>query len=493
MGKRQNIKIFLMTILAVILALLFGALLVFNHMPQQQLRKNLSLGRKYASNMDFENAELAYQAAIAIAPKQDTAYRELSNTYVKEARSLDENDIDSIDNAYQNAADILVNLTDAVEPEDADFSYAEVYTDLGDVYMDKSENLETDRPGASEDSLRQADDAYAKAADYAERNDEQELLSYANKKRETIATQLNKRPDNATNEKNSGTEETSDENEKYGGVQVLTLNTDNYVDVNNSGTTDRINIGALTPDGSDMDPSEAQVYFNTMYVNDLSLNVRMQHTMITQAYAVDINTEDQYKNIILRSDIGEDGVVYELIFAYNDTELVEITDGEWQSQIGGIGDLSYTDMKGDGILHLYSDLRWQVDQANWVCEKNEYMIKDKEVTLMDSVIGSMPKDKGYIGGYDRDTTSDLKDENFTEGVVVTLAIDLPLYSDADATQQTGTISAGTQATVTREFRTDDYREIFYLDNLGFLDESYDYYYNIDPTLQGPFAGMYRYA
>ena len=493
MSKRHNIKLFTMTVLAVILVLLFGALLVFNHMPQQQLRKKLSLGRKYASNMDFENAELAYQAAIAIAPKQDTAYRELSNTYMEEARSLDENDIDSIDNAYQNAADILVNLTDAVEPEDADFSYAEVYTDLGDVYMNKSENLETDRPGAAEDSLRQADDAYAKAADYAERNDEQELLSYANKKRKTIATQVNKHPDNAADKKNSDTEKTSDENGKYGGVQVLTLNTDNYVDVNNNGTTDKINIGALTSDGSDMDPFEAQVYFNTLYVNDLSLNLRMQHAMITQAYAVDINTEDQYKNIILRSDIDEDGVIYELIFAYNDTELIEITDGEWQSQIGGIGDISYTDMKGDGILHLYSDLRWQVDQANWVCEKSEFMIKDKEVILMDSVIGSMPKDKGYIGGYDRDTTSDLKDENFTEGVVVTLAIDLPLYSDEDATQQAGTISAGTHATVTREFRTDDYKEIFYLDNIGYVGESYDYYYNIDPTLQGPFAGMYCYA
>lgn len=490
MGKRQNIKIFLMTLLAAILTLLFGSLLVFNHMPRQQLRKKLGLGRKYASNMDFEKAELAYQAAIAIAPRQATAYRELSNTYVEKARSLDENDIDSIDDAYQDAADILISLTDAVEPEDADFSYAEVYTDLGDVYMDKSENLEADRPADAEDSLNRADDAYAKAEDYAQKNDEQELLSYAGKKRETIAEQLNNHPDSATDKMNSDAGETSDENYKFGGVQVLTLNADNYVDVNNSGTTDKINIGALISDGSAMDPFEAQVYFSTIYVNDLSLNVQMQHTMITQAYAVDINTEDQYKNIILRSDTGEDGVVYELIFAYNDTELVEITD---QSQIGGIGDISYTDMKGDGILHLYSDLRWQVDQTNWVCEKSEFMIKDKEVTLMDSVIGSMPRDKGYIGGYNRDTTSDLKDENFTEGVAVTLAIDLPLYSDANATQQTGTISAGTQATVTREFRTADYREIFYLDSIGYLGESYDYYYNIDPTLQGPFAGMYRYA
>ena len=165
MGKRQNIKIFLMTLLAAILTLLFGSLLVFNHMPRQQLRKKLGLGRKYASNMDFEKAELAYQAAIAIAPRQDTAYRELSNTYVEKARSLDENDIDSIDDAYQDAADILISLTDAVEPEDADFSYAEVYTDLGDVYMDKSENLEADRPADAEDSLNRADDAYAKAED----------------------------------------------------------------------------------------------------------------------------------------------------------------------------------------------------------------------------------------------------------------------------------------------------------------------------------------
>ena len=50
-------------------------------MPKKELQKKLDLGDKYLTDMDYNEAILAYQEAININPKSEQAYLGLGRTY----------------------------------------------------------------------------------------------------------------------------------------------------------------------------------------------------------------------------------------------------------------------------------------------------------------------------------------------------------------------------------------------------------------------------
>ena len=67
-------------IFAAILAI--GFIFVIVAKPKIKVQKQLNLGDKYITEMDYENAVLAYQEAIRIDPKNEAAYRGLANAYI---------------------------------------------------------------------------------------------------------------------------------------------------------------------------------------------------------------------------------------------------------------------------------------------------------------------------------------------------------------------------------------------------------------------------
>lgn len=181
-----------------VLAVSFVSLLLFNHMPEQQYKSKLHSGEKYVDAFDYEKAALAYMDAIAIMPKKDRAYMELSDTYLLQAKSADESDTKAIKEAYQSAADTLVDLTKAVKPEEASFNYTAVYVSLGDVYMDQGDYLEDSDSDAAEKAYENADEAYQNAAELIKDDQtESDIAAYIRKQQEKIGNLQNTNAEDA--------------------------------------------------------------------------------------------------------------------------------------------------------------------------------------------------------------------------------------------------------------------------------------------------------
>ena len=84
--KKKN-KWFLFAIIGIVLIIIgvvVGVLVYFKSSsnPQKQLQKQLNLGDKYLTDMDYENAVLAYKAAIEIEPKSADGYIGLAKAYI---------------------------------------------------------------------------------------------------------------------------------------------------------------------------------------------------------------------------------------------------------------------------------------------------------------------------------------------------------------------------------------------------------------------------
>ena len=181
-----------------VLAVSFVGLLLFNHMPEQQYKSKLYSGEKYVDTFDYEKAALAYMDAIAIMPKTDRAYMELSDTYLLQAKSADESDTKAIKEAYQNAADTLVDLTKAVKPEEAAFNYTTVYVSLGDVYMTQGDYLKDSDADAAEKAYENANEAYKNAEDLIKDDQtESDIAAYIRKQQEKIGNLQNTNAEDA--------------------------------------------------------------------------------------------------------------------------------------------------------------------------------------------------------------------------------------------------------------------------------------------------------
>ena len=78
--KNNTINIILLAVLLVLLGGLFG-ILFFRGKGGDPLAKQLSLGERYLSEMDYERAVAAFQEAVEIDPKSKQAYMGLADSY----------------------------------------------------------------------------------------------------------------------------------------------------------------------------------------------------------------------------------------------------------------------------------------------------------------------------------------------------------------------------------------------------------------------------
>jgi len=78
--------------------------------PKRKLQKQLDLGEKYLSDLDYENAILAYREAIRIDPKSEPAYLGLSHVYETMADNYhNQNDLDKAIENLDEAIDVLAD------------------------------------------------------------------------------------------------------------------------------------------------------------------------------------------------------------------------------------------------------------------------------------------------------------------------------------------------------------------------------------------------
>lgn len=90
MRKSSHIKIALIiiAILAVAGAAVLGSVFISGNRDANRYQKAISMGEKYLSELDYENARLKLQEAINIDPKQEQAYVNLAGIY-KETGAYD--------------------------------------------------------------------------------------------------------------------------------------------------------------------------------------------------------------------------------------------------------------------------------------------------------------------------------------------------------------------------------------------------------------------
>lgn len=80
--KQKNKTVFFILAISIMIVSAFIFLLVFKNTPGQRLKQQLSLGDKYLEELNYEDAALAYKAAIEIDPKSADAYVGLTNAYI---------------------------------------------------------------------------------------------------------------------------------------------------------------------------------------------------------------------------------------------------------------------------------------------------------------------------------------------------------------------------------------------------------------------------
>ena len=82
--SKMPLIILLTAVLVVMVAVLVIAALVAvqSVSPKQRLQKQLEIGDRYLSELDYEQAVVAYRTAIEIDPKNVDAYLGLADAYV---------------------------------------------------------------------------------------------------------------------------------------------------------------------------------------------------------------------------------------------------------------------------------------------------------------------------------------------------------------------------------------------------------------------------
>ncbi|MDO4621686.1 MAG: tetratricopeptide repeat protein [Eubacteriales bacterium] len=159
--KKKNIIVLCMTAALVIV---LGAFLVIRQMPQQKLVRKLAEGNRYMRSLDYENAILAYEAAVEIDQNSIDAYEGLGTAYVSQAAYLDEDETDQIIHMYENAENSFEMLT-KMEPENA-----ERYVALADVYVSHADCVGGSDENAAGDLYKKAHETYEMALEKDKNN-----------------------------------------------------------------------------------------------------------------------------------------------------------------------------------------------------------------------------------------------------------------------------------------------------------------------------------
>ena len=95
--KKWIVPVIIGVAAALLIGLIVGGIIYIKSvaLPKKELKKQLDLGDKYLSDMDYDNAILAYREAISINPKNEKAYLGLGKTYEAMAdEALDEGDVE---------------------------------------------------------------------------------------------------------------------------------------------------------------------------------------------------------------------------------------------------------------------------------------------------------------------------------------------------------------------------------------------------------------
>lgn len=105
--KSSKTKLFILIAAIAIVVLTIGAVILFTSKggTAKKVEKQLSLGAKYLSELDYEQAVAAYELAIEIDPKSVDAYLGVAEVYI-------------VMGEYDKAEEVLEDAKDAVDGED---------------------------------------------------------------------------------------------------------------------------------------------------------------------------------------------------------------------------------------------------------------------------------------------------------------------------------------------------------------------------------------
>lgn len=90
--KAEKQKIYVAAAAAVVAAAA-GSTLIYMNLPQTKLGRQLNQAVEYMMNMDYVQAEEAYQTALSIDEESERAYRGLADDYVAQGRIADAEDV----------------------------------------------------------------------------------------------------------------------------------------------------------------------------------------------------------------------------------------------------------------------------------------------------------------------------------------------------------------------------------------------------------------
>lgn len=116
MSVKQKVSVGLLSFF-IFLVIAYICIIAFSHMPEQRLKRQLSLGEKYLSEMNYEDAILAYERAILIDSKSVDAYVGLANAYIGLEDYDMANDIVEYGIGLIGERKTLLNLLDDIQEE----------------------------------------------------------------------------------------------------------------------------------------------------------------------------------------------------------------------------------------------------------------------------------------------------------------------------------------------------------------------------------------
>lgn len=123
-GKKQSRKRWMWgtVALAVVLASAGGWYLFSGKYTQRRYEEHVDEGNRYLIQMDYEAAEICYQAAIEEAPDLPDAYEKLANIYIAQnryeeagellVRGIQHTNVESLIKTYQRVSSVLKNMQD---------------------------------------------------------------------------------------------------------------------------------------------------------------------------------------------------------------------------------------------------------------------------------------------------------------------------------------------------------------------------------------------
>ena len=84
MNEKTDNKRVIAIIVGIVIALLavIAGVIIFSNSPAQRLKKQLSLGERYLSELKYDEAVLAFEEALKIEPRTEAAYIGLANAYI---------------------------------------------------------------------------------------------------------------------------------------------------------------------------------------------------------------------------------------------------------------------------------------------------------------------------------------------------------------------------------------------------------------------------